>query len=250
METFYIGATPIGGDSDITRITLDIIADADYLLCENIETTKKLINYGNWKTKDDVQFIEYCIDFGRGTDIKNHGTVIPGVHDEILKLVQDNKKIIYLPERGSVGIEDPGFELIEFLEQNNIKVRSLPGPSSIIAAIIAARPMQTKTSHRGFIFQPLVDLDKNKMEKFIKVHSKLPHTAIFMTHDDEMYDALCYMKKYYGPVRKVTIGMNLGTPGERIVRTTLGKVIDPFNEEIFFNMYTLIIIDAVNIDLP
>lgn len=250
MNIFYIGATPIGGDLDITKRTLAVIEEADYILCENIETTKRLMGYGEWKTKDDVQFLEYCVDLGRSPDLKNHGMVVEGIHDLILDLVKQNKKFIYLPERGSVGIEDPGLELMKFLEQNEVKVVSLPGPSSVIAALIAARPMETQTCHRGFIFQPLGDLSESKMEHFVKLYSKLPHPVIFMVHDHEIYSLLLMIKNNYGHDKKITIGMNLSLDEERVVRSTVGEILESFSEDKYFRMYTLVVVDASNLPLP
>jgi 16S rRNA (cytidine1402-2'-O)-methyltransferase len=250
MHEFYIGATPIGGDLDITKRTLKIIEEADYILCENIEITKRLMGYGSWKTKEGVQFLEYCVDFGRSPDVKNHGTVVEGIHDIILNLVMQGNKFIYLPERGSVGIEDPGLELMKFLEDNNVKVINLPGPSSVIAALIAARPMEIETCYRGFIFQPLGDLPESRMEHFVKLYSQLPHPVIFMVHDHEIYNLLLMIKNHYGNSKKITIGMNLSLDEERVVRATVGEILESFSEKKYFKMYTLIVVDAANLPLP
>lgn len=257
MPKFYVGATPIGGLHDITKRTLDIIEEADYIVCECLEIVKHTIEQGRWKT--NAELIEYVYDIRgdwdpnkewSGNTTLQHGQIKPGIQELILKLVMEGKKMIYLPERGSVGIEDPGQELMQFLKMNGVDVVSLPGVSSIIASYVIANANGPGPSHRAFTFQPLVDLNSQELEQYIKSYKDSPNALIFMVHDPEMLEALKLMQKYYGSNRKISICMNVSLDSERVVESTIGDIVNNFKEEDYFNMYTTIVVDRCDIPLP
>lgn len=246
MNKFYIGATPIGGVSDITKRTLDIIKVADYIVCELTHIVKQTVELGNWETK--AKYIEYCNDFvgnssgSRSPGETNHGVVKDGVQDEILKLINDGNTMIYLPERGSVGIEDPGLELRDFLEANGVDVEILPGVNSITSSLISSGISTTAKSNRAFTFQPLVDLNYEQLEVFIRQYQSSSNVLIFQVHDPEMFDAISLMSKYYGRDREISICMNVSLIDEKIDKGTLGSILDSFDIEKYKNHYTTIVV--------
>jgi 16S rRNA (cytidine1402-2'-O)-methyltransferase len=251
MTKFYIGATPIGGTEDITKRTLDVIRKADYIVCELIHVVKQTIEFGKWET--NAEYIGYCYDFvgdsvgDRSPGEKNHGEVKEGIHEEILKLIQSGKTMIYLPERGSVGIEDPGLELRDFLESNGVDVELLPGVNSVTSSMLSSGLYTTPESNRAFTFQPLVDLDYDRMEAFISQYSKSPNMLIFQVHDEEMFDAISLMVKHYGRDRMISICMNVSLSDETIDRRTLGQVLDTFDIGKYKHHYTTIVLEGQRI---
>lgn len=265
MYKFYIGATPIGGNDDITRRTLDIIEKADVIVCELLFMVKRTIEFGNWKTKPDVQYLEYCVDYygnQTGKRVANRpitDVIVPGIHETILELIKQNKTMIYLPERGSIGIEDPGFGLMEFLENNGVQVVVLPGVSSVMASYVVARPNggarnsnapYMTGNNSAFTFQPLIDLDKNGIEKFIKSYRKSPNVLIFLVHDEYMLYTFETMRKYYGDDRNIMLCMDVSLPTEQIVRTNLKNIVENFDEKTYLMRFTTIVVDGVYSELP
>lgn len=251
MSKFYIGATPIGGIHDITKRTLDVIKEADYIVCELIHIVKQTVELGNWET--NAKYIEYCNDFvgssagARSPGETNHGMIRDGVQEEILKLINDGNVMIYLPERGSVGIEDPGLELRDFLEENGVDVEILPGVNSITSSLISSGISATAESNRAFTFQPLVDLSYEQMERFIQQYAKSSNVLIFQVHDPEMIDAISLMGKHYGRDRQISICMNISLLDEKIDKSTIGEVIDNFNIDKYKDHYTTIVVGGQNI---
>jgi 16S rRNA (cytidine1402-2'-O)-methyltransferase len=251
MPKFYIGATPIGGLDDVTKRTLDIVKKADYIVCELIHIVKQTVELGGWET--NAKYIEYCNDFvGEATGARspgevNHGMIREGVQEEILELVNKGKTMIYLPERGSVGIEDPGLELKDFLESHGVDVEILPGVNSITSSLISSGISATHESNRAFTFQPLVDLDYDQLEKFIKQYATSSNVLIFQVHDEEMFDAISLMEKYYGRDRAISICMNVSLMDEKIHKSTLGELLDTFNLDDYKHHYTTIVVAGQNI---
>lgn len=251
MKKFYIGAMPIGGFDDVTKRTLDVIKRADYIVCELIHMVKKTIEIGQWET--NAQYLEYCYDFvgnaegARSPGEKNHGAIKDGMQEQILELVNQGKTMIYLPERGSVGIEDPGLELRDFLEANGVSVEILPGVNSVTSSLLASGLYVNAESNRAFTFQPLVDLEYDQMERFIKQYESSPNLLIFQAHDEELFDAISLMTKYYGEDRKISICMNVSLQDEIIHKSTLGEVLSNFNLDNYKDHYTTIVVDGQSI---
>lgn len=252
MHKFYIGASPIGGVDDITKRTLDVIKDADYIVCELIHTVKKTMEQGKWET--NAKLIEYCVDFvgdeegSRSPHLKNHGEIKDGIQQEILKLIQEGNKMIYLPERGSVGVEDPGLELMAFLKRNGVQVISLPGVSSVIASLIVCGLWPRLESNRAWTFQPLVDLEGERLEQTIAQYKDTYNLLITQIHDAEMLDGLKLMLKHYGKDRKVAVCIDVSLDSEQVYVSTLGHLVENFDPKIYHDCYSTIIVDGKNND--
>lgn len=248
MNKFYIGATPIGGLHDVTVRTLDIIKDADYIVCELIHVVKQTIERGGWKT--NAKYLEYCVDFvgdeegARSPHLKNHGEIKEGIQEEILKLINEGNKMIYLPERGSVGIEDPGLELMAFLKRNNVEVISLPGVSSVIASLVICGIWPKMKSNRAWTFQPLVDLEGERLEEIIEQYKDSYNLLITQIHDDKMLEGLQLMAKHYGRDRQVAICIDVSLSSEKVYLTNLGYLVDNFDPEKYHNRYSTIVVDG------
>ena len=130
----YIVATPIGNLGDITLRSLKILSCVDLILCEDTRISKKLTN-----------------KYGIKTQLKpfhkfNSKKTIP----LIIKKLQAGLSIALISDAGTPIISDPGSDLIEACSSKNIKVFSIPGPSSPIASIVLSDFSKTSFLFRGF----------------------------------------------------------------------------------------------------
>lgn len=251
MGKFYIGATPIGGLHDVTKRTLDAIKKSDYIVCELIHIVKKTITEGKWETKEGVKYIGYCVDHvgdaegARSPELKNHGEIKDGIHEELLELINQGNTLIYLPERGSVGIEDPGLELIAFLRRNKVEIEILPGVSSVIASLVICGIWPTIESNRAWTFQPLVDLEGDRLEQTIAQYKDSYNLLLFQIHDKEMLDGLKLMEKHYGSKTQVAVCLDISLPErEEVVLTTLGDLVRNFDSKKYHERYSTIVVDG------
>ena len=82
----------------------------------------------------------YIIDLA--FPLKDIPMPIKPIHDynekkvvEKIELDLKNKGGVLISDSGSPLISDPGFKLVQFCIENNIKITSIPGPSAIIPAL-------------------------------------------------------------------------------------------------------------------
>lgn len=138
--------TPIGNISDISLRTLEVLSEADTLLCEDTRITKKLLHLlkerHNLLLKDKLQFIS----------VHSHNE-----NDFIQKLSSDeyadffDKNVVYLSDAGMPGISDPGAFLVQYAIANSLEYDILPGANAVLTAYVASGFAETKMLFFGFL---------------------------------------------------------------------------------------------------
>lgn len=118
----YIVATPVGNLEDITYRAVRVLSEVDLVACEDTRHAKKLLS-------------RYNIDTGT-TSYHEHNeeTKCHELIDEMLK----SKNIAIISDAGTPLVSDPGYRLIEQAIGNNIDVISVPGASSVLAALTSS----------------------------------------------------------------------------------------------------------------
>ena len=132
---FYVVGTPIGNLEDITFRALRILKEVDYIFAEDTRVTKKLLNHYEIE-KTVYQYHEH----NKFHQIEN-----------ILNLLKDNKNIALVTDAGTPCISDPGFELVNEILKENIKVSGIPGPSSIITGGSISGLDMRRIAYEGFL---------------------------------------------------------------------------------------------------
>jgi len=134
--------TPIGNIGDISLRGIELLSEADILLCEDTRVTRKLIHIlkerYNTIFKEDQEFISL------------HS------HNEkhfIEKLSPDffESNVVYASDAGMPGVSDPGQALVAYCLANKIKFDVLPGANAVLTAFVAAGFEETKMLFLGFL---------------------------------------------------------------------------------------------------
>ena len=120
--TLYLVATPIGNLADITHRALQVLRDVELIACEDTRHTRKLLQHYGIGTKT-VSYHEH----------NEHERA-----RELVELLQQGSDVAVVSDAGTPAISDPGFRLVRAAIENEINVVSVPGPSALISALIAA----------------------------------------------------------------------------------------------------------------
>ena len=118
IKGLSIVATPIGNLEDITYRAVKVLKECDIIICENPKHSLKLLNKLGIKKKL-IPLHDY-----------NEQKIIDQIKN-FLKM----KSCVLISDAGSPLISDPGYNLVQYCISNNIKVTSVPGPSSVISAL-------------------------------------------------------------------------------------------------------------------
>ncbi|ADM21578.1 16S rRNA (cytidine(1402)-2'-O)-methyltransferase [Mesomycoplasma hyorhinis] len=119
MKKISIVSTPIGNLKDITLRALEILKDADVILCEDTRVSSKLLNHYQISNK-------HLISYHKFNEYKSLS--------KISLLLEQDKKIALISDAGTPLISDPGQILVEYCHNNSINLEVIPGPSAVTSA--------------------------------------------------------------------------------------------------------------------
>ena len=191
----YIISTPIGNLSDISSRALEILSSVNLIAAEDTRVSRKLLNHYKIKNK----LISYN-DFNENFKAKI-----------LLDLLKNNENIAIISDAGTPCISDPGYRIVNMALINNIKVISIPGATSLIAALSISGLPSDKFFFEGFLPK------KKGLNKRMKILSKLDATIII----------------FESPKRVVkTLNKILDFMGDRVV--SLCKEITKIHETTYF----------------
>ena len=205
----YIIATPIGNLSDITIRALNILSSSNMVYCEDTRVSKKLTSkYGiNSVLKPFHKF--------------NSKSLIP----EIIKKLENNEIISLISDAGTPLISDPGNDLINKCIEKNIKFYSIPGPTSVIASLVASGITTNNFTFLGFI--PRVKKDQ---KIFFEGVNSSKNTSIFFESPKRIKSSISSLSEVIKN-RKISIVRELTKKNEEIIRGDISEICKILNSK-------------------
>jgi 16S rRNA (cytidine1402-2'-O)-methyltransferase len=131
----YVVATPIGNLSDITLRALEVLKDVDLVAAEDTRHSGILLKH-------------YQID---------KPLVSCHQHNEAMRTAQlverlaAGEKVALITDAGTPGISDPGARLIRECVKRGLDFTVIPGPSSILTALVGSGFSADKFFFGGFL---------------------------------------------------------------------------------------------------
>jgi len=196
-----IVATPIGNLNDISKRAIETIESGDVIICENPKHSLKLLNKLGIKKKL-IALHDY-----------NEHKII----DQIKPLLR-NEDCVLISDAGSPLISDPGYNLVQYCIANNIRVTSVPGPSSIISSLQLSGLSISEFSFFGF-----VPKSKKKMEDLCKNISQEKRTCVFFVSSHKLIVFLDCLENIMAN-RSISICKELTKVNEFVFRGTPSNV--------------------------
>jgi 16S rRNA (cytidine1402-2'-O)-methyltransferase len=157
----YVVATPIGNLKDITLRALEILKHCNIIFCEDTRVSKKLLMLYN--LNENKQFFTY----------NNYSE--DGMRKNILNIINEGNPVVLMSDAGTPLISDPGFKLVKFLKENNVKVVPIGGISAGITAMSCSGISSDKFEFYGFL--PIKN--KEKTEQIQEILNKNNSTICY-----------------------------------------------------------------------
>ena len=131
----YIVATPIGNLQDLTVRGRDTLAAADLVLCEDTRVTGKLLAaYGL-----DTPTWSY------------HEHNAESRRPAVLERLARGAAVALVADAGTPLVSDPGYKLVRAAREAGHPVTPIPGPSAMLAGIMAAGLPSDRFFFQGFL---------------------------------------------------------------------------------------------------
>lgn len=221
----HLVATPIGNLGDITVRALQTLAGVDIIACEDTRITRRLTErYGISATLK--QYHEHNAEQARPA---------------ILSQLEQGASIALVSDAGTPLISDPGYKLVREVYAAGFDVFTLPGPSSVLAALTLAALPTDRFFFEGFLpskqmarrtrLQELSQIDATLVmfESGHRIADMLADMALAMPERDA---ALCReLTKLHEEIRRASVRDLAATADELESRGEFVVVVAPPSAE-------------------
>ena len=130
-------ATPIGNLGDLSPRARDVLATAEVICCEDTRRTRVLLSAAGIA--------------GGGRLLSLHGHNEADRVGRVASLVASGATVALVSDAGTPGISDPGARLVAELAALGETVSTVPGPSSVVAALVVSGLPTDRFSVEGFL---------------------------------------------------------------------------------------------------
>jgi 16S rRNA (cytidine1402-2'-O)-methyltransferase len=155
----YVVATPIGNLGDITLRALDALRDVDLVAAEDTRHSGILLKH----YKIDKPFISY----------HEHNEAMRTA--QLIERLAAGEKIALITDAGTPGLSDPGSRLIRECIKRDLPFTIIPGPASILTALVGSGFSTEKFCFRGFL-----PVKSGRRERELRAASTLDETVILL----------------------------------------------------------------------
>lgn len=195
MGTLYLVATPIGNLEDITARALRILREAALIAAEDTRHTRKLLTHFDIHTPL--------------TSYYEHNKL--SKLDEILGALAAGT-VALVSDAGTPGLSDPGYELVRAALDAGHTVTPIPGPSALVAALVASGLPTDAFLYLGFL--PRKDSERLKL---LDAVAHEPRTLVAYEAPHRLLDTLADIESALGD-RPVAVARELTKLHEEIYR--------------------------------
>ena len=154
----YVVATPIGNLGDITLRALKFLEDADLIAAEDTRHSGMLLKH----YKIDKPFVSY----------HQHNEAMRTA--QLIERLAAGEKVALITDAGTPGLSDPGARLIGECIKRGLPYTIIPGPSSILTALVGSG-----FSMEGFFFGGFLPVKSGRRERELRRASEREETTIF-----------------------------------------------------------------------
>ncbi|HNX67968.1 MAG TPA: 16S rRNA (cytidine(1402)-2'-O)-methyltransferase [Candidatus Omnitrophota bacterium] len=195
--------TPIGNLADITLRALEVLKQADLILCEDTRRTLTLLRHYEIG-KPLLSYHEHSSDRRA---------------EEILKLLKEDKRVALVSDGGMPVISDPGFEIVHAALKEKLPFEVLPGPSAVTTALVMSGLPVDSFGFYGFLSNKGAKR-KNEL-KALEDHEE---TLIFFESPFRVLKALQDMLEVLGD-REAAVAREISKKFEEVLRGNLSELI-------------------------
>jgi 16S rRNA (cytidine1402-2'-O)-methyltransferase len=206
----HVVATPIGNLGDVSLRVLQTLAGADVIACEDTRVTRVLTaRYGI-----TTRLFPY------------HDHNAEKQRPKLLALLSEGKAVALVSDAGTPLVSDPGYRLVNAVLEAGHAVIPIPGPSAVLAALVASG-----LPSDAFLFAGFLPPKEVARAKRLATFAGTPATLIFFESPQRLAASLAAMASVLGGGRKAAVARELTKTFETIRRDTIEGLATRFAAE-------------------
>ena len=200
----YVVATPIGNLEDITHRGVRILREADLIACEDTRLTRRLLEH--------YQILTPTVSYHEHNEASRA--------EQLVRTLEEGANIAQVSDAGMPGISDPGYRMIRLAIDRGIMVAPIPGPSALIAALVASGLPTDAFQFHGFL-PAKRGQRRTALEKFGRANG----TVIVYEAPHRIRETIEDIVAVLGPGRPVVVARELTKIHEEFIRGTAKEML-------------------------
>jgi 16S rRNA (cytidine1402-2'-O)-methyltransferase len=218
MGTLYLVATPIGNLEDITARALRHLGSASLIAAEDTRRTGALLAH-----------------FGLHTPILSYFE-----HNKLARLDRvlaelETGDVALVSDAGTPNLSDPGYELVRAVLAAGHPVVAIPGPSAVLAALVASG-LPTD----AFVYLGFLPRKAGERQRLLASVAREPRTLVAYEAPHRLLVALSDLQAALGD-RPVAVARELTKLHEEIFRGAASAAREHFSQKEILGEITLVI---------
>jgi 16S rRNA (cytidine1402-2'-O)-methyltransferase len=197
-------ATPIGNLGDLSPRSIETLAAAELICCEDTRRTGRLLQAAGVR--------------GKRMAVCNEHTE-RRCADEVLTILAVGGDVAMVTDAGTPGISDPGELLVRAVLDAGFEVSTVPGPAALVAALVSSGLPTDR-----FVFEGFLPRTGSERRRRLAEIADERRTVILYEAPHRIARTIVDLTEACGPERPVAVARELTKLYETIVRTTLGEV--------------------------
>lgn len=197
--------TPIGNLGDLSPRAIETLADADVIACEDTRRTGRLLKHVGIEKRRLITVNEH-------TEYEQI--------ESILGEVAAGAVIALVSDAGMPGVSDPGERLVAAATGRGIAVETVPGPSSVLAALVISGLPGGRFCFEGFLPRK----GRVRQDRLAQLVTE-QRTVVLFEAPHRLERTLDDLRERAGDDRRVVLARELTKLHEEVWRGTLADAV-------------------------
>ncbi|GAA5236992.1 16S rRNA (cytidine(1402)-2'-O)-methyltransferase [Verticiella sediminum] len=203
--TLYVVATPIGNLGDLSLRALHALRTVDVIAAEDTRTSRALLDA-----------------WGIGTPLMAaHRHNEAAAAAAIVQRLAAGARVALVSDAGAPAVSDPGARIVRAVQQAGYRVVPLPGPSAVIAALMASGA--TSDENPAFAFAGFVPAKAAARAAWLARWCALPAPVVMFESPHRLAATLDELGRVCGTGRELTLARELTKRFEEVATLPLAQ---------------------------
>ncbi|HUQ83052.1 MAG TPA: 16S rRNA (cytidine(1402)-2'-O)-methyltransferase [Gemmatimonadaceae bacterium] len=196
-------STPIGNLRDMTLRAIDVLKAVDFVLAEDTRHSRHLLDHHGIDTRM-VSYHEH--NEARATE-------------SALGRLREGRDVALISDAGTPLLSDPGARLVNAAAEAGIPVVPVPGPSALLAALVASAIGAERFTYFGFLARK-----GRERDDAIRDLSGLTHTGVLYEAPNRVAATLAELERSGAGSRRACVARELTKQFEELRRGTVTEL--------------------------
>lgn len=221
--TLFVVSSTLGNPHDLSPRAVHTLGKVDLVLAEDTRTARRLLESHGLDRP-----LRSCFDANE-TD-RAH---------EAVALLGQGQSLALISEAGTPAVSDPGFRVIRAAIEAGARVVPIPGPSAVLAALVASGLPTDR-----FLFLGFPPRKSGARKALLDQVRALPATLVFYESPHRVGETLADLAAVLGGERGACLARELTKTHEQLVRAPLAQLALAYADERPLGEVTLVVAGA------